>query len=162
MRVLKQKPTQRSMPRSIMEINSQAPVIARHQITVNAPIETIWQILTDIDHWTNWNPNISESKLAGSLQPGSIFRWKSGGTAILSTLQEVEPQHRLSWTGKVIGTQAIHVWVLEPQEKTVLIKTEESFEGWLVRLSKGMMQRMLDTSLQVWLERLKQRAEAAD
>lgn len=144
-----------------MEINAKAPVIARHQITINASSETIWQILSDINHWHDWNPNISESKLEGSFVPYSIFRWKSGGTAILSTLQEVEPQRRISWTGKVIGTQAIHIWILEPHENGVRVRTEESFEGWLVRLSRGTMQKMLDTSLQTWLALLKKKAEEA-
>ncbi|MBI4784040.1 MAG: SRPBCC family protein [Oscillatoriophycideae cyanobacterium NC_groundwater_1537_Pr4_S-0.65um_50_18] len=144
-----------------MEINLKAPAIAQHQITINATSETIWQILTDINQWATWNPNISEARLEGALKPGSTFRWKSGGTAVLSTLQEIEPQRRLSWTGQVIGTRAIHVWMLEPQGDCVIVRTEESFEGWLVQLTKGMMQRMLDTSLQEWLKHLKQKAEAA-
>ena len=142
-----------------MEINSQAPAIARHEITINASSEKIWEILTNINGWTAWHPNISESKLEGLLQSGTTFRWKSGGTAILSTLQEVEPQRRLSWTGKAIGTKAIHVWVLEPQENGVIVRTEESFEGWLILPLKGMMKKMLDTALQNWLALLKQKAE---
>jgi hypothetical protein len=65
----------------------------------------------------------------------------------------------LSWAGKVIETQAIHVWILELYENSVLVRTKESFEGWLVSLSRGMMQRMLDTSLVAWLEHLKSKAE---
>ncbi|PZO44226.1 MAG: polyketide cyclase/dehydrase and lipid transport [Pseudanabaena frigida] len=143
-----------------MEINSQAPAIARHEITINASSEKVWEVLTNINDWTAWHPNISESKLEGLLQSGTTFRWKSGGMAILSTLQEVEPQRRLSWTGKAIGTKAIHVWILEPCENGMLVRTEESFEGWLVSLLRGMMQGMLDTSLQAWLVLLKQKAEA--
>lgn len=142
-----------------MEINSTAAAIAHHEIKINASSEVIWHLLSDIDHWHVWYPNVSKSKLEGSLIPGSVFRWKSGGTNIISTLQEVEPQRRISWTGKTLGTQAIHVWILEPQEKGVLVRTEESFEGWLVHLLKGTMQKMLDTSLQTWLKHLKQKAE---
>lgn len=143
-----------------MEINSQAPAIARHEITINASGERIWQQLTDVDRWTEWHPNISEAKLEGSFKVGAIFRWKSSGTAIVSTLQEVEPQRRIVWTGKVFGTQAIHVWILEPQPNGIIVRTEESFEGWLVVLLKGMMQKTLDTALKSWLELLKTRAES--
>lgn len=143
-----------------MEINSTAPVTAQHQITINTSSAIVWQLLTDIDQWSVWNPAISHSQLQGALKPGSTFRWKSGGTTILSTLQEVEPLQRLSWTGRAIGARAIHVWVLEPQAEAVLVRTEESFEGWLVRLAKGMMQSMLDTTLQGWLDQLKRAAES--
>lgn len=142
-----------------MEINAKAPAIARHEILINASSETVWALLVDVNQWSAWNPNISNAQLEGALKPGTVFRWKSGGTAIVSTLQEVDPQRRISWTGQVIGTQAIHVWTLEPQGNATLVKTEESFEGWLVRLTKGMMQKMLDTSLQSWLGSLKEKAE---
>lgn len=144
----------------MMEINLKAPAFAKHQLLINAPIENIWQILTDINNWKSWNPNVSKSALPGKLVPNSIFRWKSGGITITSIIKEVEPNRRISWTGKVIGTQAIHIWTLEPQEQGVLVGTEESFDGWLVRLFKGSMQKMLDTALKSWLEHLKQKAES--
>jgi hypothetical protein len=142
-----------------MDINPNAPVSARHQIAINAPIDTVWQLLTDIDHWPTWNAHISAATLAGPIQPGSTFRWKANGTGIFSTLQTVEPHRHLSWTGKVIGTHAIHTWDLEPVGDAVVVTTAESFEGWLVRLTKGMMQTTLDTSLVAWLDNLKRQAE---
>jgi hypothetical protein len=80
---------------------------------------------------------------------------------ILSTLQDIEPEQKISWKGKVIGTQAIHIWTIETRENGVLVRTEESFEGWLVSLLKGSMQKILDTSLIAWLEHLKRTAEDA-
>ena len=147
---------------SVMKINLKAPVIAQHQIIIHASRERVWQILSNINQWTVWNPNVSETILQGPLEPNATFRWQSGGTVIKSTIQEIEPLHRLSWTGKVIGTRAIHTWALESQGDAVLVRTEESFEGWLVQLTKGMMQKMLDTSLQEWLENLRQEAEKAN
>jgi uncharacterized protein YndB with AHSA1/START domain len=145
-----------------MQINLKAPAIAQHEIIIQAPLATVWQILTDIDRWSEWYPLVSQSKLEGSLAPGSRFRWKSGGAAIQSTIREIEPERQLSWTGKALGTQAIHIWKLEPQAEGILVKTEESFEGWLVSFFKGTMQRTLDSSLQAWLTYLKQKAEAVE
>jgi ligand-binding SRPBCC domain-containing protein len=34
-----------------MEINSNAPVISRHEITINAPLESVWLLHTEIDAW---------------------------------------------------------------------------------------------------------------
>jgi uncharacterized protein YndB with AHSA1/START domain len=146
----------------IMDINANAPAIARHEILIAAPSDTVWALLADIDQWPTWNPNISAATLEGGLEPGTGFHWRSGGTAIASTLQEVEPQRRLSWTGRVMGIRAIHTWSLDPQGDGVVVRTEESFEGWMARLMKPMMQKMLDTSLKTWLEHLKQQAETAN
>jgi hypothetical protein len=59
----------------------------------------------------------------------------------------------------VIGTHAIHVWTIKPRDNGVLVRTEESFEGWLVSILRGSMQKMLDTSLIAWLNHLKRKAE---
>jgi uncharacterized membrane protein len=144
-----------------MDINSNAPAIARHEILIAAPSDTVWALLADINQWPTWNPNISTAALEGELEPGTRFHWRSGGTAIVSTLQEVEPQRRLSWTGSVMGIRAIHIWHLEPHGNAVVVRTEESFEGWMAQLMKPIMQKMLDTSLKTWLEHLKHHAETA-
>lgn len=143
-----------------MEINANAPALARHQTLINAPIENVWRLLSDINHWSVWQSDISNAVLEGTLAPGSVFRWKSSGTSVVSQIQEVVPQHRLGWTGKAMGASAKHLWILEPQAGGVLVKTEESFDGWVVILLKGMMQKTLDTSLQAWLMQLKKTAES--
>ncbi|MBN1397612.1 MAG: SRPBCC family protein [Bacteroidetes bacterium] len=142
-----------------MDINNRAPASTRHQIVIGAPIEKVWNLLSDIDRWPSWNPTISFSKLEGPLAPGTSFRWKSKSAPIVSILQEVIPQKRISWTGKSMGTKAIHIWELEAQGNNTIVKTEESFNGLIVKLLKGMMQKTLDQSLQEWLLCLKQNAE---
>jgi len=142
-----------------MDINDRAPASTRHQIVIQAPIEKVWNLLSDIDRWPSWNPAISSSKLEGPLASGTSFRWKSKSAPIVSILHEVVPQKRISWTGKSMGAKAIHIWELEAQENNVLVKTGESFDGWIVKLLKGMMQKTLDQSLQEWLLCLKYTVE---
>lgn len=142
-----------------MDINTNAPAFARHHIVIEAPIHRIWNLLSDINHWPLWNPTITYSRLEGPFSPGTVFRWRSQGASIVSTLQEVIPEKRLSWNGKAFGAKAIHVWELKPQDSAVMVKTEESFDGFIVWLLKGMMQKTLDQSLQSWLSCLKQAAE---
>jgi uncharacterized protein YndB with AHSA1/START domain len=143
-----------------MDINSNAPALARHQILINASLEKVWRLLSDINHWSAWQPDISSAVLDGTLTPGTMFRWKSGGSRVVSQLQDVEPQHRLGWTGKAMGARARHLWILEPQSDGVLVRTEESFEGWVVFLLKRRMQKTLDKSLQAWMVQLKKTAES--
>ncbi len=142
-----------------MDINDSAPAAARHQIDIKAPIEKVWNILSDIDRWPSWNPSISSSQLEGPLAPGTSFRWKSKSASIISTLQEVVPEKRFGWTGKSMGARAVHIWEFEVQENNVIVRTGESFDGLIVKLLKGMMQKTLDQSLQEWLLHLKKTAE---
>lgn len=142
-----------------MDINSKAPATAQSELRIQAPLERVWRIQTDIDHWSEWNSNVQRAKLEGPLAPGSVFRWKSGGMSIVSTLEEVEPMRKLGWTGRALGVQAIHIWDFKREGDETVVTTRESFEGWWVSLLPGMTRKLLDGALREWLGSLKRRAE---
>lgn len=144
-----------------MDINRSAPAIATHELLIKAPAQKIWSLVAEIDHWPNWNPAVKSAKLNGSFGIGTTFNWKSGGITIVSTLQEIQMMTKLVWTGNAIGIHAIHVWSFQSTSDGVLVRTSESFEGWLVKLMRKSMQRTLDESLVAWLNQLKCKAEAA-
>ena len=89
-----------------MEINQQAPLVARKEIFIQARPQSVWKIHTDINSWSQWQPGIAFSKLEGALIAGSVFQWKPGGITINSTIEVVEPNERIGWMGTAIGTQA--------------------------------------------------------
>ncbi len=86
-----------------MEINSNAPVISRHGITVSAPLESVWRVHTEIDLWPQWNPDITKAHLIGPIAVGSVFRWETAGMEIPSTIGEVVPLKKLAWSGETGG-----------------------------------------------------------
>lgn len=135
------------------------PVLADAEIAIRAPLETVWRIHTDIDRWSEWNPNVQRSRLEGPLAPGSVFSWRSGGASIVSTLQEVEPLRRIAWTGVAMGARASHIWTFEREGDAVTVLTRESLDGWWPRLFPGLTRRMLDAVLRAWLQSLKQHTE---
>jgi uncharacterized protein YndB with AHSA1/START domain len=137
-----------------------APLAVQKRMVIAASPEVVWKVHTDINAWSQWHSSISSARALSPLAVGSSFEWKSGGLTIASTIQSLEPNRRISWTGKSIGTQAKHVWILEAQNGSTLVTTEESMEGWLVSLLKLFTPTFLDKSLDVWLRDLKNKAEA--
>jgi uncharacterized protein YndB with AHSA1/START domain len=142
-----------------MKINEEATLVAHKEILIQAPPEVVWQIHTDINHWGQWHPGISMTNLTGPLAAGSVFQWKTGGLTLTSTLQVVESNQQIGWTGQGLGTQASHLWTLQPHQDGTLLTTDESMQGWLVSLLKVFMPKFLDRSLDAWLQSLKRRAE---
>jgi uncharacterized protein YndB with AHSA1/START domain len=132
---------------------------ASAQIQINAPAERIWRLLTAVDGWPAWNPAVASARIDGPLRPGTVFVWKSQGFTVTSTLQQVEPFTGLSWTGSAIGTKAFHAWTLETTADGVLVKTFETFDGWLPWLLQSAMQKQLDETLPAWLQALKAATE---
>jgi uncharacterized protein YndB with AHSA1/START domain len=142
-----------------MDINRAAPVITRDEILIEAPMETIWDIHTDVAAWPSWQPEVNGAQAEGPLAVGSVFRWQTAGLEITSTVEEVDAPYRIVWAGPAQGIVAVHVWTLDPQADGVLVRTEESWEGEPIHAQVEAMQGLLDGSLRNWLESLKRTAE---
>ena len=116
-------------------------------------------MLTAIDDWPSWNPDVRSASLEGGLSEGSRFRWKAGPGTITSTLQRIERPRLIAWTGRTFGIKAIHVHRLEPRGEGTVVSSEESWEGLPVRIFRGRMQKTLEEALGPGLDHLKAEAE---
>lgn len=141
------------------EANKQAPVVGASEVEIAAAPEAVWQVLTAIDRWPSWNPQVKSASLQGDLQEGTEFRWKAGPGTIVSRLADVQAPHRIAWTGRSMGLKAIHVHTLEARDGGTLVKTEESYDGLVARLFRGRLRKMLDGALRDGLQHLKTEAE---
>ena len=117
-----------------MEVNAEAPALARAEIDIDAPREVVWEVLTDFAAWPRWNPDVTSVKVDGPLEPGTTFHWKAGPGTITSTLRDVDPPKRIAWTGKTFGIKAVHVWSFETRGDATVARSAESWEGPIVRL----------------------------
>jgi hypothetical protein len=142
-----------------MIIHKHAPVVASGSIEISAPPHTVWNIMTAIERWPEWNPEVIWAKIEGPLAPGTVFRWKAGPGTITSVIREVEPTGILAWTGKTMGIHAVHVWRLTPRNGGTAVRTEESWEGLLPWLFRRALRRTLQKSIDTGLGYLKIAAE---
>jgi hypothetical protein len=140
-------------------INEKAPVKCRKEITISAPADKVWQVLTTINQWPAWNPEIKATSINGPLAPETGFDWLTGGTKIHSTIHTVEPATHFGWTGKVMGVFAIHNWHLTGVGQTTTVAVEESMEGILTRLLKGSFNKSLEKGMTNWLLAMKKECE---
>jgi uncharacterized protein YndB with AHSA1/START domain len=140
------------------QIQDNAPVKASSEITIQAPPEAVWKILTGIDEWPQWQSTVPSAHLDGALQPGTTFAWKSGSAEIQSRLALVRRNEQIAWTGTAYKAHAIHIWSLQPLPNGgTLVKTKESMDGFMLTLFYSS--KDLAKSQDVWLQALKHRAE---
>ncbi|MEU3918253.1 SRPBCC family protein [Streptomyces sp. NPDC029004] len=145
----------------MVTIDTTAPVIVRLSTEINAPLETVWGLHTDIASWPTWNTNIDEAELNGPLMPGNSFSWRTHGLEITSTVRELVPGERIVWGGPAAGITGIHVWTFEQNGDHVTVRTEESWSGAPVEAAADHLGKALHDSLESWLSHLKSRAEQA-
>lgn len=93
------------------------------EIEIDATAERVWEVLTDIDSFPEWNPMIRWAK--GEVRPGSRLTVRfepegSRGYTFTPKLLTVEPNRKLLWLGyprlpKLIDLE--HYWIIEPITK---------------------------------------------
>ncbi|MFE7803567.1 SRPBCC family protein [Streptomyces sp. NPDC057430] len=93
-----------------MEDDRTAPVVVELHQTVQAPLETIWRLHTEVDSWPQWNTGIDTAVLHGLLAVGAVFDWTTAGLDISSTVAKLTPKRRIVWGGPAHGITGIHVW----------------------------------------------------
>jgi uncharacterized protein YndB with AHSA1/START domain len=142
-----------------MNINRQAPVVARQSVIVSPPVDAVWRLLTDIDRWPRWNPDIRRAELRGSPVQNAVFYWELGGWSISSRVHEVIPLRKFAWSGQAGDVVALHVWTFAPIADGVRVQAEESWEGASLTGVARHFQRAVNTSLGRWLAFLKDDVE---
>jgi hypothetical protein len=120
----------------------------RTEIEIRAPVERVWEVLTDFGAYETWNPFIEH--IEGELHPGARLRVRmrppgSRATTFSPSVTDLQPARRVSWLGH-LGVRGIfdgeHIHELEPigADRTRYVQ-RESFRGVLVPLVGGVLRK---------------------
>ena len=142
-------------------IDRDAPVTARHEIDIAAPLDTVWNLHTDVDAWPAWNLEVTAAKLDGAFTPGNSFTWTSYDFTVTSTIYIAEDHSRTLWGGAAEAIMGTHQWRFAQSPAGVHVITTESWAGGSVDADPTGVHAILDNTLTAWLTRLKQKAESS-
>jgi uncharacterized protein YndB with AHSA1/START domain len=143
-----------------MEINRAAPATASGETLIDAEPETVFSVVSAIDEWPSWNPEVRSVEVDGPVEPGTVFRWKAGFSSITSRLEVVDPPREFAWTGRTMGVKAIHVFRFGARDGGTLARSHESWEGLIATLLKGWSRRTLEKGIEDVLSHLKAESES--
>jgi len=138
----------------------------RADIAIDAPPETVWQILTDFGQYPAWNPFIPMAE--GTVREGETITVRieppgGQGMTFTPTLQRVDPNRELRWLGRLLLPKLFdgeHIFELHPREGGTRFVQRETFSGLLVPLLWGAMKAPTCCGFEAMNEALKARAEA--
>ncbi|CAN5276351.1 hypothetical protein BH23BAC1_BH23BAC1_43520 [soil metagenome] len=141
-------------------IDLKAPVITSNQLEIKASPEIVWQVLTNVARWTDWQSSIQTVDAPEMVSEGITFNWKSGGINFTSSIHTMQKEAMLfGWTGKTIGAYAVHNWKLKPVKSGTIVYVEESLSGIFPSLLKRKFQNDLERSMEINLLELKEYCE---
>ena len=139
-------------------IDEHAPITTTSTITINAPVERVWQQLVNLAEWPTIDPNFRNVHLTSGVTPDADFRFTLRNFPIKAKFALVEPPHRLAWTGVSLWFQAVDLHILEPLTNELTRHTiQESFAGVLA--SVLMSRDQLRQQHEQWLHAFKRAVE---
>lgn len=132
---------------------------------IAASPERVWQVLTDLDSYPEWNPFIIEG--SGEIRTGRKLRLRMqppGGKpmSFRPTVLAAEPGRELRWLGRLILPGIFdgeHWFLLSPEGDGTRLEQGERFSGLLPRFMSGTLERTEQGFIEL-NQALKQRAEA--
>ncbi|HSJ72414.1 MAG TPA: SRPBCC domain-containing protein [Acidimicrobiia bacterium] len=137
----------------------------RTSIDVEAPIEDVWQILTDLEGHADWNPFIIHAE--GSVVEGSTIAVTlqmtgSKPSRFQPVITEATGPTTFEWLGSV-GVRGVfdgrHRFDLESTGSGTRVTQSESFTGLLAPIVVPMIRKRTESSFIAMNESLRTRAE---
>ncbi len=84
------------------------------EVEINAPVEKVWEVITNPDHWPQWFPGIESVSNVTSVSEGGTFQWTDEGKTGRGTIVNLEPQKRLDIMTQMGDDKDSHVFKLRP------------------------------------------------
>jgi hypothetical protein len=118
-------------------------VIEEH-ILVNADVERVWKVFTDLTCWDNWNSVIrdvccDDQRLTHGKILRCCFRPFSFPINVEINVEKVTTNQCVTWSVRKKGFLAYHEFLFQRQEGGVLVTSKETFSGLLVGLFKFLL-----------------------
>lgn len=131
-------------------------------ITINAPKERVWEILTDFEKYPDWNPFVKS--LEGEVKEGGRIRIQLPGMTFRPTVLAFDPNTELRWLGH-LGFKGLFdgehkFYLTKNADGSTEFEHSEEFHGLLVGLFSGMLERDTRPGFEAMNQKLKELAEA--
>jgi hypothetical protein len=138
-----------------------------HRIGIQAPAEVIWDVLYDLERWSEWNPLYP--KASGAIRIGSALNVTLAipgqqPREIAPVILEWVPNEQLHWKLTLFGGLVKNVRYIEIEqlaEASCIVSNGEIFGGWMGGTVARQMGRAVHRGFIAMNEALKDRAEAA-
>ena len=109
-------------------------MVIEEEILINAPLNKVWKIFTDLTCWVDWNSVLKDvSTDHASISKGETFSCSLRPfifpVHFETFIEEVELHERVVWSGSKYGIFARHEFIFEMLEDHVRVISRETFKG---------------------------------
>jgi len=95
------------------------------EVEIDAPIEKVWQVMVNPDHWPQWFPGVKSVSSVTSIREGSSFEWTDEGRTGTGTVVKMEPMKHLEIITQMGDDKDAHVFKLRPSGSFLGLSADE-------------------------------------
>ena len=111
------------------------PIEVRNETVIEASIERVWDLLTDVERWPSWYRAcrwVRVESTGDAARPVS-FRWKAHPVALRSTVVTSDRPHTFAIIADARGVHAVRTFTLRPalDGLSTVVVSHETQVGWL-------------------------------
>lgn len=121
-----------------------APLL-QAQIDIDAPVDTVWRLISDLRRMPEWSPQCRLMKLRGPLRPGArtfnLNKRKFTYWPTTSTITEVIPQQKLAF--KVDANNTVWSYELQPTESGTRVIESRHAENGVAAISNALINTLM-------------------
>ena len=134
----------------------------QHHIDIAAPPETIWPVLTDVEHWPDLTPSMNTVRLLdGTFEEGSRVRITQPKLApAIWRVTVVDPPHSFSWETSTFGMHVIANHRIEATSAGSRLTLELNATGLTAGIIGALSGPMTKRYVALEAEGIKRRVEA--
>ena len=85
------------------------------EVEIDAPVETVWEVMTNPNHWPQWFPGVDSVSKVTSISEGGRFEWTAEGRTGRGTIVNMEPMKRLEIMTQMGDDKDSHVFTLRSE-----------------------------------------------
>lgn len=141
--------------------------ISLDPVPINAPAETVWQVLTDFESYPDWNPFTVRAE--SSLEVGeSVDLYIPRGKSLMKqsfVLEVFDPPREIAWRLRKMLHKAIFSAyrvqkVVAVDEGSCTYETSDTFDGWIAGKLYRSQNEWVQKNFKKLAAALKERAES--
>lgn len=83
-------------------------------VEIDAPVERVWEVLTDASQWPEWFPGVESVSNITSVAEGATFEWTNAGKTGRGKIVNIVPLKRLEIMTQIEEDRDSHVFELKP------------------------------------------------
>lgn len=137
------------------------------EITISAPISTIWKVLTDFSHFPQWNPFIKSMECSdfavGKKLKATMCPPNSKPMVFSPKITQIKKNQIFAWKGKLLVAGLFdgeHIFeLIQVSDHEVLFIHRENFSGILVPFLWKSLQTNVKDGFEQMNKALKERSE---